>query len=71
MRDYLYETHQSKKKKKVALEKLVKKKRQKIFNICLIDVYVDNSFVDVRKLILTDKNYKCWLKNGGNSLTYV
>ena len=29
MRDYLYETHQSKKKKKVALEKLVKKKDRK------------------------------------------
>ena len=60
----------AKKKKKVTLEKLVKK-IQKIFNICLIDIYVDNSFVDIRKLILIDKSYNCWLKNGGNFLTYM
>ena len=43
----------------------VGKKGQKSFNICLIDIYVDNSFVGIRELILTDKSCKCWLKNVG------
>ena len=67
---YLCEAHQSQKKKRVIHEKLAKK-GQKIFNICLIDIYVSNCFVGFRELIPTYKSYKYQLKNCGNSPTYV
>ena len=50
-----------KKKKKLFLKRC--KKWQKVFNICLIDIYISNSFVSDKKLIPTNKNCKYWFKN--------
>ena len=36
----------------------VGKKGRKICNICLIDIYISNRFVGVRKLIRMDKSCK-------------
>ena len=46
-------------------------KRWEIFNICLINTNINNSFIGIRELIPTNKIYKCLLKNNGNFLAHV